>query len=98
MPKQWESYNSWMVGDDHLDWDGPEPGQGTFNDYDAMGTSAAWTTDDKTGLSGKFYHELNGLLELGPNFWLIDMDVDCSQTKDGWFELNTVYSLSLIHI
>ena len=29
-PANWESYNAWMVGDDHLDWDGPEEGQGEF--------------------------------------------------------------------
>ena len=29
-PENWESYNHWMVGDLHLDWDGPEEGQGEF--------------------------------------------------------------------
>ena len=29
-PENWESYNHWMVGDSHMDWDGPEDGQGTF--------------------------------------------------------------------
>jgi hypothetical protein len=28
--ENWESYGNWSVGDDHLDWDGPELGQGTF--------------------------------------------------------------------
>ena len=28
-PDNWESYNHWRVGDNHLDWDGPEEGQGT---------------------------------------------------------------------
>ena len=28
--ENWESYMHWMVGDDHLDWGGPEEGQGTF--------------------------------------------------------------------
>ena len=56
MPEIWESYNSWMEGDDKLDWDGPQPDQGTFNGYDAMGTAAAWTTDDETN---DFYYEGN---------------------------------------
>ena len=56
MPEIWESYNSWMEGDDKLDWDGPQPGQGTFMGYDAMGTAAAWTTDDETN---EFYYEGN---------------------------------------
>ena len=29
-PENWESYNHWMEGDLHLDWDGPEEGQGEF--------------------------------------------------------------------
>ena len=29
-PANWESYNAWRAGDDHLDWDGPEEGQGQF--------------------------------------------------------------------
>ena len=29
-PANWESYNAWRRGDDHLDWDGAEPGQGEF--------------------------------------------------------------------
>ena len=28
-PDNWESYNHWRLGDNHLDWDGPEEGQGT---------------------------------------------------------------------
>jgi alpha-amylase len=90
MPVIWESYNSWMVGDTQLDWDGPEVGQGTFLNHSAMGTALAWTTDDKTE---KFYYELNGQLGLGPHFWILDMTMDCSQTDNGWFELNTIYSI-----
>ena len=48
-PANWESYNAWRVGDDHLDWDGPEPGQGEFapdendpTEYPAMGSPGAW--------------------------------------------------------
>jgi len=88
MPEIWESYNSWMEGDDKLDWEGPQPGQGTFMGYDAMGTAAAWTTDDETN---EFYYEGNP--GLGDNFWIIDMDMDCSQTQNGWFEFTTIYSI-----
>lgn len=92
MPEIWESYNSWMVGDTQLDWDGPEAGQGTFMGYDAMGTAAAWTTDDPTE---EFFYELNP--GLGPNYWIVDFEVDCSQTQDGWFEFNTIYSIGGNH-
>ena len=30
---------------------------------------------------------------LGDNFWIIDMDMDCSQTQNGWFEFTTIYSI-----
>ena len=30
MPEQWEKHNAWMVGDDQLDWDGAQAGQGLF--------------------------------------------------------------------
>ena len=56
MLKQWESYNDWSEGDDKLDWDGPQVGQGTHEGYDAMGTAWGWTTSDKTN---PFYYELN---------------------------------------
>lgn len=29
----------------------------------------------------------------GPHFWMLDMDLDCSQTEDGWFELQAYESL-----
>ena len=56
MPEQWNSYNSWMIGDNYLDWDGTEADQGTFNGYEASGTAAAFTSNDP---SDKFYFELN---------------------------------------
>ncbi|TRY76789.1 hypothetical protein TCAL_12427 [Tigriopus californicus] len=87
MPKQWESYNAWMEGDTKLDWEGPQVGQGTFDDYEAFGTPGAWTTDDATD---DFYYELN---TFGPHYWIIDMNMDCSQTENGWFELNTLYTI-----
>merc|ERR1712123_91200 len=92
--ENWESYMHWMVGDDHLDWDGPEVGQGTFApdednpvEYPAMGTPGAWTTNDPTD---DFYYSLN---TFGPHYWFIVMDMDCDQTQDGWFEFSTIYSI-----
>ena len=29
----------------------------------------------------------------GPHHWVVLVDMDCSQTQDGWFEFTTVYSL-----
>jgi len=93
-PANWESYNDWMVGDDHLDWDGPEEGQGEHapdendpTEYPAMGTPGAWTTNDPTD---DFYYSLNSF---GPHYWFIVMDMDCDQTQGGWFEFSTIYSI-----
>lgn len=93
-PENWESYNHWRVGDDHLDWDGPEEGQGTFapdendpTEYPAMGTPGAWTTNDPTD---DFHYSLN---TFGAHYWFFVMDMDCDQTKGGWFEFSTIYSI-----
>ena len=51
------------------------------------GTPAAWTTN----VVGKpAYYSLN---VWGPHHWVVLVDMDCSQTQDGWFEFTTVYSL-----
>ena len=84
MPEQWNSYNSWMIGDNYLDWDGTEADQGTFNGYEASGTAAAFTSNDP---SDKFYFELN---DFGSNYWVVDMDLDCDQTQEKWFEFKTI--------
>merc|ERR1712004_438290 len=52
-----------------------------------IGTPAAWTTN----VVGKpAYYSLN---VWGPHHWVVLVDMDCSQTQDGWFEFTTVYSL-----
>ena len=88
MPEQWESYDAWMIGDDLLNWDGAQRDQGLFEGYEALGTAGGWTTSDKTN---PFYYELNP--GLGDHFWIFDLDIDCSQTVDGWFEVQTYYSI-----
>lgn len=40
-----DAYNTWRVGDDHLDWYGSESGQGRFNGQEAQGTPGIWTTN-----------------------------------------------------
>ena len=36
------------------------------------------------------YYSLN---VWGPHHWVVLVDMDCSQTQDGWFEFNTIYSI-----
>ncbi|KAK7462553.1 hypothetical protein BaRGS_00038409 [Batillaria attramentaria] len=75
------AYRAWSQGDRFLDWYGPEEGQGNFNGHQAQGTPATWTTNDQ---SRDGYHPGN---EFGDNYWLLDMDMDCSKTENGYFEL-----------
>ncbi|CAL4159318.1 unnamed protein product, partial [Meganyctiphanes norvegica] len=76
----YEKYDAWRVGDEHLDWFGVEESQGTFNGVPASGTPMAWTTNNP---SSPGYQELN---VYGEDYWMLDFDMDCSITDDGWFE------------
>jgi len=86
LPDQWQLYNDWMVGDNFLDWDGAEDGQGQHYGQDALGTPAGWTTSD---YGNQFHHDLN---TWGDHYWISDMEMDCSSTKDGWFEVDTFFT------
>lgn len=52
----YDKYNSWRVGDHHLDWHGAEEGQGTYYGLEALGTPLAWTTNNPLSPA---YQELN---------------------------------------
>ncbi|XP_064112997.1 alpha-amylase-like isoform X2 [Macrobrachium nipponense] len=77
----YSKYNSWRVGDNRLDWLGGEPGQGTYQGQAAVGSPLAWTSN-QPGNPG--YQELN---QWGEHYWMIDTDMNCTQTENGWFEL-----------
>lgn len=77
----YNKYNSWREGDVHLDWFGVEPGQGTYGGAEASGSPLAWTSSDP---SSPGHQDLN---EWGDHYWMLDMDMDCSQAEQGWFEV-----------
>ncbi|CAG0902207.1 unnamed protein product [Darwinula stevensoni] len=77
----YEKYNSWREGDTKLDWYGVQTGQGTFNGQPADGSPLAWTSH-LTASPG--YQPLN---TYGEHYWMLDMDMDCSETEEGWFEV-----------
>lgn len=54
--EHYDRYNSWRVGDLHLDWHGAESGQGAYEGQEALGTPLAWTTDN---ILSPGYQELN---------------------------------------
>lgn len=87
MGNQWEKYNAWSNGDTKLDWNGAQTEQGKFNNWNAMGTPAAWTTDEK---NSDFYYGLTD--GLGSHQWVMNCEMDCSQTDNGFFEFSVIYS------
>ncbi|KZS14665.1 Alpha-amylase 1 [Daphnia magna] len=74
-------YDAWAVGDTRLDWYGTQVGQGSYTGQPASGTPLAWTSN-KPSEAG--YQELNAW---GDHYWMVEMDMDCSQTEQGWFEV-----------
>jgi len=86
---------AWKTGDIHLDWYGLEAGQGDG----AEGTPLEWTTNNpdhgaNVATDGYGYTELN---TWGDHFWMLDVEMDCSETykdSDGdyWFELKSYIS------
>jgi len=74
-------YDAWRVGDTKLDWYGSQAAQGSYMGQQASGTSLAWTTNTP-GEDG--YQELN---KWGDHYWMVDMDMDCGDSENGWFDL-----------
>ncbi|XP_055894216.1 uncharacterized protein LOC106071375 [Biomphalaria glabrata] len=78
--------DAWSQGDNYLDWFGPEPNQGKHGSQPAQGTPAQWTSSNP---NGKYYDSLN---TYGDHYWVVDVDMDCSKTYQGFFEFKGVLS------
>jgi len=76
----YDGYNDWKVGDTKLDWYGAESGQGTHGGVTAVGTPLVWTSDDPTSAG---YQPTSK----GEHYWMVDMNMNCDETEDGWFEV-----------
>ncbi|MBQ4849935.1 alpha-amylase family protein [Pseudoalteromonas sp. MMG012] len=80
---------SWKVGDSYLDWHGAQSGQNTS----AAGTALDWTTNKWPNNWGvKRTVEVDGYGEsvlngYGPHYWMLDVQMDCSSSVNGWFEV-----------
>jgi hypothetical protein len=84
----------WKTGDRYLDWYGNEPEQTTA----ALGTPMDWTTNQwpsdwgpKATVAIDGYGE-TPLNSWGNHYWMLDVEMDCSQTVNGWFELKSYIS------
>jgi hypothetical protein len=80
----------WKSGDLYLDWYGAESGQSAAS----VGSPLDWTTSDssnpnKVAVQGFGYETLN---DYGDHYWMLDVEMDCSKTVNGWFELKSYIS------
>ena len=85
---------NWKKGDYYLDWYGYEKGQTDFSE----GSVLEWTTNywpehfgAKKTVEEHGYGE-SSLNNYGQHYWLLDVDMDCSKTVNGWFELKSYIS------
>jgi len=78
------------ANDRHIDWYGEEIGQSVGTE----GSPLVWTTNDEDNShnvddDGYGFTALN---EWGDHYWMLDVDMDCSKTNEGWFELKSYIS------
>jgi len=74
--------------DNYLDWYGAEKYQG------AVGSPLVWTTNDENyentvDVDGYGYTSLNSY---GEHYWMLDVNMSCEKTVDGWFEFKSFIS------
>jgi len=89
-----ETTANWKEGDNFLDWYGSEESQG----LESEGTPLDWTTNywPESWGDTKNYDEVGfGVTELnsyGTHYWMLDVEMDCSKTALGWFEVKSYIS------
>lgn len=79
----------WKANDAYLDWYGREANQstsaeGTALDWTTNSWPASWGTTRTVAVDGYGVEALN---RSGAHYWMLDVDMDCSKTINGWFEL-----------
>jgi hypothetical protein len=84
----------WKANDSFLDWYGTESGQSSA----AQGSPLDWTANIWPASWGaKRTVENDGFGETplntyGQHYWMLDVEMDCSKTVNGWFELKSFIS------
>ncbi|MGC4001376.1 MAG: S8 family serine peptidase [Anaeromyxobacter sp.] len=82
------------VGDTLLDWYGPQAGQSSS----AQGSPADWTTNVWQSSWGTLRtvavdgYGVTPVNTFGAHYWMLDVDMDCSKTVNGWFEVKSFLS------
>jgi len=89
-----QTTNPWKTGDSYLDWYGTESEQ----NLDAEGTVLDWTTNNwpsEWGDSKTYGRDGFGITPYntyGMHYWMMEVEMDCSKTVNGWFELKSYIS------
>ncbi len=84
----------WKSGDNYLDWYGAEAAQSS----ESEGSALDWTTDfwpEAWGAARTYEIDGSGETPLntyGQHYWLLEVEMDCSATASGWFELKSYIS------
>lgn len=84
----------WKANDFYLDWYGAEAAQssaseGTALDWTTNSWPASWGTTRTVAVDGFGETPLNAF---GAHYWMLDVQMDCSKTMNGWFELKSYIS------
>lgn len=84
----------WKINDTKLDWYGAEAkqskiAQGSPLDWSADLWPASWGAAKTVAIDGYGQSPLN---IWGAHYWMLDVEMDCSKTIDGWFELKSFIS------
>jgi glycosidase len=81
----------WKTGDDYLDWYGIESNQRAG----AEGSPMDWTTTSDDNHPNDYASDGYGKdpeNRWGAHYWKFDVEMDCSKTAKGWFELKSFIS------
>jgi len=81
----------WKINDTKLDWHGTETGQSSA----AVGSPLDWTTWMSSGQTATVAVNGYGKTPLnlwGDHYWMFEVEMDCSKTVNGWFELKSFIS------
>lgn len=81
----------WKQGDAYLDWYGAEPAQvgaaqGSPLDWTTNFWPSSWGTPRYVTVDGYGQTPLN---LWGDHYWMLDVEMDCSRTQNGWFEFKS---------
>jgi len=84
----------WKTNDNFLDWHGPEQfqssaAQGSPLDWTINIWPSNWGTKRTVAVDGYGETPLN---KWGAHYWMLDVEMDCSKTISGWFELKSYIS------